>query len=95
MNLGNLLIVIFILLLFICFSIKNTMVRPLTLITTVILLVLFLVYLEKESFSVIMISESKLDDINLENQQYLIQRNLLKNLNKSINDLYTVIQRIS
>ena len=94
MNLGNLLIVIFILLLFICFSIRAPIVRPLTLITTVILLVLFLLYLEKESFSVI-ISKSKLDDINLENQQYLIQRNLLKNLNKSLNDLYTVIQRIS
>jgi hypothetical protein len=96
MNLGNLLIVIFILLLFICFSVKSAVLKPITLVTTLILLTLFLVYLKKERFSdYIIISAQDMNEINMENQQYFIQLNLLKKLNTKLDSLLTILNRIS
>ena len=96
MNLGNLLIVIFILLLFICFSVKSDVLKPITLVTTLVLLTLFLVYLKKEKFSdYIVISSQDMEEINLENQQYFIQLNLLKKLNTKLDSLLTILNRIS
>ena len=96
MNLGNLLIVIFILLLFICFSIKSLVLKPVVLVTTLTFLILFLVYLKKERFSdYIVISAQDMNEINLENQQYFIQLNLLKKLNTKLDSLLTILNRIS
>ena len=96
MNLGNLLIVIFILLLFICFSVKSLVLKPVVLVTTLILLILFLVYLKKERFSdYIVMSSQDMEEINLENQQYFIQLNLLKKLNTKLDSLLTILNRIS
>lgn len=96
MNLGNLLIVIFILLLFICFSVKSVVLNPVVLVTTVVLLILFLVYLKKERFSdYIVISSQDMHEINMENQQYFIQLNLLKKLNTKVDSLLTILNRIS
>jgi hypothetical protein len=96
MNLGNLLIVIFILLLFICFSVKSIFVKPITFVSVLVLLVLFMVYLKKEKFSsnTIVVSEDKLHTINMENQQYFIQHNLLKVLNRNLDSLLTILNRI-
>ena len=96
MNLGNLLIVIFILLLFICFSVKSLVLKPVVLVTTLTFLILFLVYLKKERFSdYIVISAQDMNEINLENQQYFIQLNLLKKLNTKLDSLLTILNRIS
>lgn len=96
MNLGNLLIVIFILLLFICFSIKSLVLKPVVLVTILTFLILFLVYLKKERFSdYIVISAQDMNEINLENQQYFIQLNLLKKLNTKLDSLLTILNRIS
>lgn len=96
MNLGNLLIVIFILLLFICFSVKSLVLKPIVLVTTLTFLILFLVYLKKERFSdYIVISDQDMNEINLENQQYFIQLNLLKKLNTKLDSLLTILNRIS
>lgn len=97
MNLGNLIIVIFILLLFICLSVKSKILKPLVLFTILILLILLEIYSKKEKFSEVyfVIPEQKLEDINLENQKYLIQRNLLVKLNKKLLALQTILNRIT
>ena len=97
MNLGNLIIVILILLLFICLSVKSKVLKPFVLTGIVLLLILFEVYSKKEKFSesYMIISEEKLNEINLENQKYLIQRNLLVKLNKKLLALETILNRIT
>ena len=52
---------------------------------------------KKEKFSEVyfVIPEQKLEDINLENQKYLIQRNLLVKLNKKLLALQTILNRIT
>jgi hypothetical protein len=94
MNLGNLIIVILILLLFICFSVESPLIKPATLLITLFLLILFIFYIKKEKFSdTIVVSEEYLNNLNEETQQYFIQRNLCNKLSKKINGLSILLQR--
>ena len=92
MNLGNLLIVIFILLLFISITTKSKLVKPFVLLSVLVLLCLYVIYIRNEQF--ITISKEKMDEINLEIQQYLIQKKLLNSLDGKFDAVRTILSRI-
>jgi predicted membrane protein len=93
MNLGNLIIVIFILILFITITTKSKLVKPFVLLIVLVLLCLYIIYSRNEKF--ITISEEKMDEINLKLQQYRIQKNLLDRLDGKYESLITMLSRIN